>query len=51
MASAIGNAATKAATIVKVNAVSKFTSGCTLSTDMLLLHREERQKAVTGTMR
>ena len=51
MASAIGNAAAKVTTIVKVNAVSKFTSGRTLSTDMLLAPPRGKPKAVTGTMR
>ena len=36
MTSAIGKAATKATAIVEVNALSKFTSWRTLSTDMLL---------------
>jgi hypothetical protein len=45
MASAIGNAAAKATTIVKVNAVSKFTSGRTLSIDMLLAPPRGRSKS------
>jgi hypothetical protein len=36
IASAIGKPAAKAPTIIKVNAESKFTSGRTLSSDMLL---------------
>ena len=40
MTSAIGKAATKATAIVEVNALSKFTWR-TLSTDILLAHREE----------
>jgi hypothetical protein len=51
IASAIGKAATKATVIVKVNAVSKFSSGRTLSTAMLLAPLRGRPKAVTGTMR
>ena len=45
MASAIGNAAAKATTIVKVNAVSKFASGRTFSTDMLIAPPRGRSKS------
>lgn len=45
MTSAIGKAATKATTIVKANALSKFTSWRTLSTDMLLAPRRGGQTA------
>ena len=54
--SAIGKAATKATTIVEVNALSKFTSWRTLSTDMLLCStardskRRRRHDAVTASL-
>ena len=57
MTSAIGKAATKATAIVEVNALSKFTSWRTLSTDMLLApprgfqKRRRRQDAVTASAR
>ena len=52
IATAIGKPNAKAQKIVNVNAESKFTSGCALSSsDMALLHGSERQKAVTGTKR
>jgi hypothetical protein len=50
MTSAIGKAPTKATAIVKVNALSKFTSWLTLSTDMLLAPPRGSQNAVAGTM-
>jgi hypothetical protein len=50
MTSAIGKAATKATAIVEVNALSKFTSWRTLSTDMLLAPPRGIQNAVAGTM-
>jgi hypothetical protein len=50
MTSAIGKAATKATTIVEVNALSKFSSWRTLSTDMLLAPPRGNQNAVAGTM-
>ena len=50
MTSAIGKAPTKATTIVEVNALSKFTSWRTLSTDMLLAPPRGIQNAVAGTM-
>ena len=46
MTSAIGKAATKATAIVEVNALSKFTSWRTLSTDMLLAPPRGSQNAV-----
>jgi hypothetical protein len=49
MTSAIGKAATKATAIVEVNALSKFTSWRTLSTDMLLAPSRGIQNAVAGT--
>jgi len=45
MASAIGNAAAKVTTIVKVNAVSKFTSGAHCLPTCCLLHHAEAQKS------
>ena len=45
MTSAIGRAATKATAIVEVNALSKFGSWRTLSTDMLLAPRRGGQTA------
>jgi hypothetical protein len=52
IATAIGKPKAKATAIVAVNAESKFTSGCTLSSsDMALLHGSAGQKAVTGTKR
>ncbi len=48
--SAIGKAATKATTIVEVNALSKFSSWRTLSTDILLAPPRGSQNAVAGTM-
>ncbi len=48
MTSAIGKAATKAT--VEVNALSKFSSWRTLSTDMLLAPPRGSQNAVAGTM-
>jgi hypothetical protein len=50
MASAIGNAAAKVTTIVKVNAVSKFTSGRVYRHAACSTTRRLK-KAVTGTMR
>jgi hypothetical protein len=50
MTSAIGKAATKATTIVEVNALSKFSSWRTLSTDILLAPPRGSQNAVAGTM-
>ncbi len=50
MISAIGKAATQATAIVEVNALSKFTSWRTLSTDMLLAPPRGIQSAVAGTM-
>ena len=51
MTSAIGKAATRATAIVKANALSKFTSWRTLSTDMLLAPPGGSQNAViAGTM-
>jgi hypothetical protein len=50
MTSAIGKAATKATAIVEVNALSKFTSWRTLSTDMLLAPPRVIQNAVACTM-
>jgi hypothetical protein len=50
MTSAIGKAATKATAIVEVNALSKFTSWRTLSTDMLLAPPRGIQNAVAETM-
>jgi hypothetical protein len=47
MTSAIGKAAT---TIVEVNALSKFSSWRTLSTDILLAPPRGSQNAVAGTM-
>jgi hypothetical protein len=49
IASANGKPAAKAPTIIKVNAESKFTSGRTLSTDMLLAPPPIDQKAATAT--
>jgi hypothetical protein len=50
MTSAIGRAATKATAIVEVNALSKFGSWRTLSTDMLLAPSRKSQITVAGTM-
>ena len=50
MTSAIGKAATKATAIVEVNALSKFGSWRTLSTDMLLAPSRKSQNTVAGTM-
>ena len=56
MTSAIGKAATKATAIVEVNALSKFSSWRTLSTDMLLAppqgisKRRRRHDAVTASL-
>ena len=50
MTSAIGKAATKATTIVEVNALSKFSSWRTLSTDILLAPPRGSQNTVAGTM-
>ena len=50
MTSAIGKAATKATTIVEVNALSKFSSWRTLSTDILLAPPRGSQNAVAGAM-
>jgi hypothetical protein len=51
IASAIDKPAAKAPTIVKVNAESKFASGRTLSTDMLLAPPQKIKKPLPGRMR
>lgn len=52
IATAIGKPKAKARAIVDVNAESKFTSGCTLSSsNMVSLHGSETEKANGGTKR
>lgn len=51
IASANGKPIARAPAIVKLNAASRFTSGRSLSTDMLFFRLRGNWTAITGTMR